>query len=73
MSEFYGLVDEFVKVTKQSHDTYAYSSGYLQSLVGEMMQDLPKKKQKIYWDQMARAVVAEKQRLSDKILDKKTA
>jgi len=68
MSEFYGLVDEFVKVTKQSHDTYAYSSGYLQSLVGEMMQDLPKKKQKIYLDQMARAVVAEKQRLDSKLI-----
>jgi len=67
MSEFYGLVDEFVKVTKQSHDTYAYSSGYLQSLVEEMLRDLPKKKQKMYVDQLKKAVVAEKQRLDSKL------
>ena len=67
MSEFYGLVDEFVKVTKQSHDTYAYSSGYLQSLVEEMLRDFPKKKQKMYVDQLKKAVVAEKQRLDSKL------
>jgi hypothetical protein len=57
-AEFRKILREFSEVTREVHDTYAYATGYLESLAGQMLADLPRAKQQQYIDEMGRALIA---------------
>lgn len=68
--EFKSVLNEFEIVTKEVYNSYAFTSGYYNSLLNAMFEELPATKQKLFLDQISRSLVKEKALRDDNFASK---